>query len=149
MRTHGFRLQSVLAGSAVGAGLLAVPIDAKAADPLLALMQGKWTAALVGNTGCGTESVLATFTLDANGIGAGTAAVRTHSTGCADKLVKRQDFSIDSLDANGSGTAHLTCGAGCGWAFNIQVAETGKIFILANVVNFQNTPTGTAIHQVE
>jgi len=149
MQAHRLRLQSAFAVGAVTASLLAVPIDAKAADPLLALMQGKWTATLVGNTPeCGAESVLVRFILDANGQALGAATLTRHSTTCGDRVHRRRDVGIISIDAHGMGTAFVT-DAFSGWVFNIQVADTGKTFILTDVVNTGNTLTGTAIHDIE
>jgi len=58
-----------------------------------------------------------------------------------------QTFTINSLIANGSGTAGLSCGADCGWTFNIQVARNREIFNLVDVVNDGNYLAGTAVRQ--
>ena len=151
MRTFSMS-RSTLAVWGLAAILLAIPVNANANNTqLLGLMQGTWKAALSGNTGCGVTSAFVTFTLDANGSGAGTAKVVMHSTGCVNKVITAQDFSIDTLGSGGTGTAHLTCGVGCAWAFMIQVEDTGKVFILTdvNAGNPQNTPTGTAIRTIQ
>lgn len=111
-----------------------------------AMMSGPWTAVLGGNTGCGISSMYVTFRL--NSSGTGVATIQMHSTGCEDSTSTNNAISIQTLDANGRGTAGLSCGVGCGWQFKIQVAEGGHSFILADVepTNPNNTPTGMAIH---
>jgi hypothetical protein len=56
-------------------------------------------------------------------------------------------FHVQSLKPNGSGTAGLTCGEGCGWQFNIRVAPNVSIFNLVDVDNGGNYVIGTAIRQ--
>ena len=111
-----------------------------------AMMSGGWTAVLGGNTGCGISSMYVTFRLNSSGVG--VATIQMHSTGCADSTTTNNPISIQTLAANGRGTANLSCGIGCGWQFKIQVAEGGHSFILADVepANPNNTPTGMATH---
>jgi hypothetical protein len=52
-----------------------------------------------------------------------------------------------TLDSNGSGTAGLTCGAGCGFTFQIQVAPDRTVFNLVDVTDPNNFLEGVAIHQ--
>lgn len=73
-----------------------------------------------------------------------------NTSGCIDGGVTTdQTFTIDSLSSNGSGTAGLSCGSGCGWVFRIQVAPNHQIANLTDVdtANPYNTPTGTMIRQ--
>jgi hypothetical protein len=58
-----------------------------------------------------------------------------------------QTFNIISLNSNGSGTAGLTCGTGCGWTFAIQVAPDRSSFNMVDVTDPGNFLEGTAIHQ--
>ena len=111
-----------------------------------AMMRGAWTAVLGGNTGCGISSMYVTFRLNSSGVG--VATIEMHSTGCANSITTENPISIQTLNADGRGTAGLSCGLGCGWQFKIQVAEGGHSFILADVDadNPNNTPTGMAIH---
>jgi len=53
------------------------------------------------------------------------------------------------LSPNGSNIAGLTCGEGCGWQFNIQVAPNLEVFNLVDVdpANPNNYVKGTAIRQ--
>ena len=111
-----------------------------------AKMVGPWTVTLVGNTGCGISSMLVTFNLDITGNG--TATVKGHSTGCADNTTTGLPFQISTLNANGSGIAGLSCGAGCGWTFSIQAAANGKTFNLADITDAgNNILAGVAVHQ--
>lgn len=114
----------------------------------LSNLQGKWAATIVGNTGCGLGTMYVTFKLDAFGHGSGTATIVGHAQ-CGDGTTTGLDFNIDSLNANGSGTAGLSCGAGCGWALTIQVAKNLQVFNLVDVdpANPNNYIAGTAIHQ--
>jgi hypothetical protein len=120
----------------------------------LAQLAGPWQATLLGNTGCGLVSMLVNFTLNSSGV-ATDATLTTHlsgpnTSGCIDGTVTTgQTFTITGLNANGSGTAGLSCGPGCGWVFQIQVAPSHQIANLADVdtANPYNTLTGTMIRQ--
>jgi len=120
--------------------------DQKAAAITLAGLKGSWTAAIVGNTGCGLGTMYVTFTLDAFGHGSGTATIVGHAQ-CGDSTASGLDFNINSLNNNGSGTANLSCGVGCGWDLNIQVAKNSQVFNLVDVspANPNNYIAGTAI----
>jgi hypothetical protein len=114
----------------------------------LAKLKGPWAATIVGNTGCGLSTMYVTFTLDATGHGTGTATIVNHGQ-CGDSTTPGLDFLVSSLNANGSGTANLSCGAGCGWNLNIQVAKNAQVFSLVDVdpANPNNYIAGTATHQ--
>jgi hypothetical protein len=73
----------------------------------------------------------------------------SHTSGCGDIKSTGVPFVIQSLNANGSGTANLSCGSGCGWEFNIQVNHDSTIFNLVDVDpnNPGNYFEGTAIRQ--
>ena len=76
----------------------------------------------------------------------------THNNGagCHDS-VSQQTFTIQSLNPDGSGTAGLTCGSGCGWEFNIQVDRQRSMFNMVDV-DFQNPDNfvaGTAVRQIK
>jgi hypothetical protein len=129
--------------------------EAKVAPAVtIAQLAGSWQATLVGNTGCGLVSMLVTFTLNSSG-SATDATITTHlsgpnTSGCIDGTVLTgQTFTIDSLNSNGSGTAGLSCGSGCGWNFQIQVAKNHQVANLTDIdtANPYNTPTGTMILQ--
>ena len=111
-------------------------------------LAGKWQLALYGNTGCGVSDSLVTFTLTSAGVA--TNATNTgHNAGCGDAVSTGNTFTIQTLNANGSGTAGLTCGSGCGWTFNIQVSPDRSTFNVVDVspANPNNFLIGTAIHQ--
>lgn len=145
-RFHWARL-ALVAGLGLVA-ILSLPKLSKATGAIVkADLAGPWQIALTGNTGCGSSALLFTGTLNATGSGTGTLV--GHSTGCADSTSPGQTFTITSLSPNGSGTANLSCGAGCGWNFTIQVSPDRSIFNLVDVdpANPLNTPGGIAIHQ--
>jgi len=103
---------------------------------------GTWQISLRGTTGCGFVSMLAKVTL--NSAGSGTGSLQTHGQ-CGDSTLSGQTFTIASLTTNGIGTASLSCGPGCGWNFNIQVAPDHSKFNLIDVSNPGNFLEGVAI----
>ena len=117
-------------------------------------LAGPWQATLIGNTGCGLVSMKVNFTLNSSGT-ATNATITSHLSGpntstCIDGSVTTgQVFTVDTLSSNGSGTAGLSCGPGCGWGFEIQVSPDRGVVNLTDVdtANPFNTPTGTMIHQ--
>lgn len=94
-------------------------------------LAGPWSVSLIGNTGCGWTTFVVTFTLDTKG--SGTATILSHTSGCGDGTTGDVPFVIQTLNANGSGTANLSCGEACGWEFVIQVARNREIFSLVDV----------------
>jgi len=109
-------------------------------------LQGAWQISLVGFTGCGNHSMLATVSL--NSTGKGTATIKSHGQR-GDNNLTNQTFNITSLHANGTGTANLSCGSGCGWNFDIQVSPDRGMFNLvdADPVNPGNYLSGVAVHR--
>ena len=127
---------------------LAQPAEAQSASDV-ARLAGPWQATLLWpGSGCGPMSGLVNFTLDHSG--ASSSAVLTTHSGCGDHS-SNETFVIQTLNANGSGTANLTCnnGVGCGWDLTIQVARNGQIFNIVDVspANPGNYVAGTAIRQ--
>lgn len=117
-------------------------------------LAGPWQAALVySNTGCGPASGLVNFTLDSTGTtNAATLVFHTHNNGstCADST-STQTFTVHTLNPDGSGTAGLSCGSGCGWQFHIQVDRQRSMFNMVDV-NFDNPDNfvaGTAVRQLK
>ena len=82
-------------------------------------LKGTWRISLRGLTDCGFAGMLATITLGTNGTG--TGPLQTHGA-CGDSTLPGQTFTVKTLLKTGKGTASLTCGAGCEWNFEIQVA---------------------------
>jgi len=109
-------------------------------------LAGPWMVTLTGNTGCGLAAMQANFTL--NTTGSGTATIITHAQ-CGDSTITGQTFAVNTLNSNGSGSAGLTCGTGCGWTFNIQVSPDRSTFNLVDVssANPNNYLAGVAVHQ--
>ena len=128
---------------------VATTTPARAAEPPITLAQlaGPWAMTLTGDTGCGITTLYVTFTLNTSG--SGSATYVSHTSGCGDGRTTGVPFSIQSLNGNGSGTANLSCGSGCGWNLNIQVAHNRQIFNAVDVssANPGNFMEGSAIHQ--
>lgn len=128
--------------------VLAIPTGATAEtgeDSItLASLQGPWALSLVGFTGCGQHSMYVTFTLDAQG--QGTATIQSHGQ-CGNGTTTGVPFVIQTLNSDGSGTANLSCGPGCGWNLIIQVMRSSQVFSVVDVdpVNPGNFIAGTAI----
>jgi hypothetical protein len=120
--------------------------NSTAAEIVKANLAGAWQVALYGQGGCGVGSTLVTFTLNASGV-ANNAAETGHTAGCGDTHTTGNTFTIQSLNANGSGTAGLSCGVSCGFTFKIQVAPDRSTFNLVDVSDPNNFQIGTAIHQ--
>ena len=112
-------------------------------------LAGKWQLVEYGQGGCGLASSVVTFTLNAAGVAAGNATETSHSAGCGDITSTGNTFTIQTLNANGSGTAGLTCGPGCGFTYNIQVSPDRSVINLVDVstANPGNFQVGTAIHE--
>ncbi len=107
-------------------------------------LNGPWMMALSGNTGCGISALHVTVNLNN---GTGSATIQGNATGCGIATTTSLPFAIETLNANGSGTANLSCGSGCGWNFQIQVAPDRSTFSLVDVTDSLNTLAGVAIHQ--
>jgi hypothetical protein len=110
-------------------------------------LAGNWQMTVIGQTGCGFGTTLYTFTLNSAGVATNVSGV-SH-TGCGDSNFSGDSFTVLTLNANGSGTANLTCGTGCGWNLNIQVSPDRSTFNLIDVsaANPGNFIEGVAVHQ--
>ena len=111
-------------------------------------LAGKWQFAIYGQGGCGVGSSLVTFTLNATGLATNATEI-SHNAGCGNTTTTGNTFTITSLNANGSGTAGLSCGTGCGFTYNIQVSPDRSSISLVDISSSDpgNFQIGTAIHQ--
>jgi hypothetical protein len=109
---------------------------------------GPWQMTIIGQTGCGFGTSLYTFTLDDHGSSSNVSGTY-HTSGCGDGSSSGNSFVIQSMNPDGSGTANLTCGSGCGWNLNIQVSPDRSKFNVVDVssANPGNYIEGVAIHQ--
>jgi hypothetical protein len=110
-------------------------------------LSGPWAITLIGDTGCGSTTMLATGSVNANG--QGTVTLHMHSAGCGNTTTTEK-FDILTMNANGSGTAGLSCNndSGCGWTFRIQVAPDRAVFNLVDITDVGNNRlAGFAVHQ--
>ena len=118
--------------------------DAKVKPAItIAQLAGPWQIALVGNTGCGITSILFTGTMNSAGNAPGTLI---GNSGCGPSNTS-QHFWIESLNSNGSGTAGLSCGEGCGWLLSIQVSPNKQVINLVDITDPANYLAGTAVKQ--
>ena len=109
-------------------------------------LSGPWQVSFYGQGGCGVGTAQVNFTLNASGVST-AATSKAHNVGCGDSTTTGNTFTITSLSANGSGTAGLTCGTGCGFTFAIQVAPDRSSFTLVDITDPNNFQLGTAVHQ--
>jgi hypothetical protein len=117
-------------------------------DIVKADLEGRWQMTIIGQTGCGFGTTLYTFTLNTSGSSSNVSGTY-HTAGCGDGSSSGNIFTIQSLNPDGSGTANLTCGSGCGWNLNIQVSPDRSKFNVIDVssANPGNFIEGVAIHQ--
>jgi hypothetical protein len=156
MNTRRVLAHVVVLGAIGGSAAILMPQSSRAAElvelPIrrapgvsVSALAGSWAISLGGNTGCGLATMYATVDLDATG--KGSAQIRGSSTGCPPSFDPAEPFQITSLNPDGSGTAGLACGPGCGWVFTIQVPEGAtNLFTLVDVApeNPNNVLVGTA-----
>jgi hypothetical protein len=154
LRPYFHVLCLLLVGVQLGCSSTPSTVLAQSNARTLQALAGTWQATLLGNTGCGLQSMLVTFTLNSSGQ-ATDAANTGHflnggDAGCQDGATSSGNtFSITSLNSDGSGTAGLSCGSDCGWTFQIQVSRDGTEFNLVDVdpQNPNNLLQGVAILQ--
>jgi len=137
-----FNLADVTATD-IGAFLAGVAVVSSVADNIVtADLKGDWHVSLMGHQlrpECVPQDVpvsaAATMTLNVAGAGSINATLRT-ACGNGDVV---NTFAISALNSDGSGTAHLDCGGGCGFDFSIQVSPDRSMF---NLVTVSPTDTG-------
>ena len=136
-------LHAVVAAVAI-AGL---PITSSAGVGLVTNtdLYGYWTAANSGFTGCGQTAMHVAVQMGS--AGTGNATITQHGQ-CGNRVIAGQTFRVLTLDSNGTGTANLSCGVGCGWNLRIQVSPDRQIMNLVSVdpVNPGNYIAGVAVH---
>ncbi len=126
--------------------LAGTAVSSSSSSIVTADLTGAWQVAIYGQGGCGIASTLVTFTLNSSGV-ASDATETSHTVGCGNSASTGNTFTIQSLNSDGSGTAGLTCGAGCGFNYKIQVSPDRSTFNLVDVSDPQNFQIGTAIHR--
>jgi hypothetical protein len=139
---HPARLITLVALSFVTVLALSTPGAATIGNIAKSDLQGSWTIALRGNTGCGFVDMQVNVTLNSSATGAATLA--THGQ-CGNSTLTGQTFNVSSLAANGSGTAGLSCGVACGWTFKIQVAPDRSKFSLVDDSDASQFLEGTGV----
>jgi len=109
-------------------------------------LSGPWQMAITGNTGCGLTSMLVDVNLDASGFG-NNAVIKSHGQ-CGNSVVTGQTFQILSITGR-TAKANLSCGPGCGWNLDVQIAPGYAVFNLVDVdpANPNNFIAGTAVRR--
>jgi hypothetical protein len=82
-----------------------------------------------------------------NTAGIGTNATIKQHGQCGDSVLTSQTFTIHTVNGFGTATGGLSCGPGCGWNLNIQMAPDRGSFNLVDVdpVNPGNFISGVAV----
>jgi hypothetical protein len=125
-----------------GVAILGSPAD----NIAVADMKGDWHVTLSGRiASCRGISALATFSLDTAGTGAATLTRNTADCGLQ---TLARTFTILGMNADGSGTASLTCGfSGCPFNFQIQVSPDRSTVIGVAVDPGSDPSLFVSIHQ--
>ncbi len=107
---------------------------------------GHWQMTVIGQTSCGFGTTVYSVTL--NAAGSGTATGTYHGV-CGDSSIGPVVFKVSSVNSHGSGTANLSCGAGCGWSLKVQLSPDHTVFNLVDVdsENPNNFIEGSAVKQ--
>jgi hypothetical protein len=108
-------------------------------------LTGSWQLTLYYQNGCGIGTTVANFTLNSSGQ-ASNVSETYHTVGCGTESVSGYTFNIASLNANGYGTAGLSCGADCGFNFDIQVSPDRSTIGLVDVSDPGNFLAGVAVN---
>lgn len=147
MKLRDLLTRSALHAAIIAAGIAALPATSSAGVGIVnkSDLYGDWVATFSGFTGCG--QVAMHVTIQMNNAGTGTATITEHGQ-CGNRVIPGQTFQVLTLDRNGTGTAGLSCGAGCGWNLRLQVAPDRQIMNLVDVdpVNPGNFIAGVAVH---
>ena len=149
MKKHrSVRLAVLVALGLITVAAMVRPSKASIGNVSKSDLAGAWQMTIIGETGCGFGTTLYTFTLNSSGSSSNVSGTY-HTVGCGDGTSAGNTFTINTLNANGSGTANLTCGPACGWNLNIQVAPDRSTFNVVDVasVNPGNYIEGVAVHQ--
>jgi hypothetical protein len=139
----------MIAGASLAAGLLLQPGVASASGMTMADLAGSWQVEMIGTTGCGFQTMQANFTLDGKGDAHNSMTLVGHGQ-CGDGTTQHLQFVVNSLNADGSGTASLYCAyntAVCGWNLNIQVNKDRNSFSAVDLVNTANYVSGMGVRQ--
>jgi len=112
----------------------------------LSKLAGAWQATFVGEDACGIGSALVTFTLNSSGV-ATNATWQYHSTSCGDGANTGLNFTIDTLNADGSGTATLNVSESSKIALTIQVSANSQVLNMVDFTDANHYVAATAIKQ--
>ena len=132
--------------------LVSVAIPAAAQDVRtkpevkLSKLAGAWQATFVGEDLCGIGSALVTFTLNSSGV-ATNSTWQYHSTSCGDGANTGLNFTIDTLNADGNGTATLNVSESSKITLTIQVSPNSQVMNMVDITDANHYLAATAIKQ--
>ena len=112
----------------------------------LAKLKGAWQATFVGEDACGMGSSLVTFTLGSSGV-ATNATWQYHSASCGDGANTGLNFTIDTLNTDGSGTATLNVSESSKITLTIQVSVNSQVMNMVDITDSSHYLAATAIKQ--
>ena len=131
---------------------LATPVTPAAAqtharpEVTLTKLKGSWQTTFVGQDACGTGSALVKFTLNSSGV-ATNSTWQYHSASCGDGANTGLNFTIDTLNTDGSGTATLNVSESSKIALTIQVSANGQVMNMVDITDSNHYLAATAIKQ--
>jgi hypothetical protein len=112
----------------------------------LAKLKGAWQATFVGQDACGMGSALVTFTLGSSGV-ATNSTWQYHSANCGDGANTGLNFTIDTLNTDGSGTATLNVSESSKITLTIQVSVNSQVMNMVDITDSSHYLAATAIKQ--
>lgn len=153
MKTTSKKTQNKLSALLIALTLLtviataAIPASAGGVKPpiTIANLAGPWTVVIYSNGDCGDGTHILEFTLNSSGV-SGDFGDTYNTSVCGKGVHHDQTFTIETLDAEGTGTATFT-NDGTPLTFSIQVNPTGNIFSLVDVTDVGSYWMGTAVKQ--
>jgi hypothetical protein len=143
------RLSSLLTALMLVTALAATAISASAGDAkpaiTIANLAGSWTVSYFSNASCGNGTHIQEFTLASDGVSSSFADTY-NTSGCGQGQNHDETFTIDTLDADGTGTATFSNGDNP-LTFQIQVNLSKNVFSLVDVTDVGQYWMGTAVKQ--
>jgi hypothetical protein len=112
----------------------------------LAKLKGSWQATFVGQDACGIGTALVTFTLNSSGV-ATNATWQYHSVSCGDGANTGLNFTVDTLNSDGSGTATLNVSESSKITLTIQVSANSQVMNMVDFTDANHYVAATAIKQ--
>jgi hypothetical protein len=139
------RVSALLVALAVVALMAGAAPSAAAEDITIASFAGSWTVSYHSNASCGNGTHIQMFTLDSSGVSSSFADTYNTSK-CGQGQNHDETFTIDSVDADGTGTATYSNG-GNPLTFTIQLNPSKNVFSLVDTTDVGQYWSGMAVKQ--